>query len=78
MRHDFYQKTLRPELFALNITDGLPKAELEVFVLLIKGYSDKEIADTIIVSYHTFVPSQNILKKTKSKNSKELIKKGLI
>jgi ATP/maltotriose-dependent transcriptional regulator MalT len=53
MRHDFYQKTLRPELFALNITDGLPKAELEVFVLLIKGYSDKEIADTIIVSYHT-------------------------
>ncbi|WP_426278161.1 response regulator transcription factor [Chryseobacterium sp. S-02] len=78
-RHDFYQKTLRPELFALNITDRLTKRELEVFVLLIKGYSDKEIAETIIVSYHTVrTHHKNILKKTKSKNSKELIKKGLI
>ncbi|MCE3074353.1 response regulator transcription factor [Chryseobacterium gwangjuense] len=78
-RHDFYQKTLRPELFALNISERLTKRELEVFVLLIKGYSDKEIAETIVISYHTVrTHHKNILKKTKSKNSKELIKKGLV
>ncbi|KIC63029.1 response regulator transcription factor [Chryseobacterium taiwanense] len=78
-RHDFHQKTLRPELFALNITDRLTKRELEVFVLLIKGYSDKEIAETIVISYHTVrTHHKNILKKTKSRNSKELIKKGLV
>ena len=77
-RQDFYQKAIKQDIFFPQIKERLTKRELEVFILLTKGYNDKEIATIMFVSYHTVrTHHKNILKKTKSKNSKELIKVGL-
>ncbi len=77
-RTDFYQETLKPALLPDNVGERLTKRELEIFMLLLKGYSDKEIALLLFLSYHTVrTHHKNILSKTNSKNSIELIRKSL-
>ena len=70
-RKDFYQQTIQPDINNTLLTSRLSKRELEVFILLIKGYTDKEIAKKLFISYHTVrTHHKHILGKTKSKNSK--------
>ena len=48
---------------------SLSKREKEVFVLLLKGSSNKETADELFISHHTVATHRkSIMKKTKSKN----------
>lgn len=77
-RTDFYQTVLCVEPVVPKITERLSKRELEVFLLLLKGYSDRKIAEVLSISYHTVrTHHKHILQKTKSKSSRELVKKGL-
>lgn len=77
-RKDFHQ-------FTVQLTDdrkssdspNLTKREIEILILIAKGYSGKEISDMLILSEHTIRSHRkNILKKTDSRNSKELIRKA--
>lgn len=73
-----HQTQLSIEPITENISNRLTKRELEIFMLLMKGLTDKEISETLFLSHHTVrTHHKNILKKTKTKNSKELIKKTL-
>lgn len=74
-RKDFYQKKFNPD----EITnEHLTKRELEILLLLTKNFNDKEIADMLFLSYHTVrTHHKNILRKTNSKNSFELLKHSL-
>ncbi|MEG2335536.1 LuxR C-terminal-related transcriptional regulator [Chryseobacterium sp.] len=48
-----------------------------MLILIVKGYSGKEISNLLILSEHTIRSHRkNILKKTNSRNSKELIRKA--
>lgn len=77
-RDDFYQKTFRIEKIEEKLGERLTKRELEILVLLTRSYTDKQIAETLCISYHTVrTHHKNILKKTKSKNSLELLKRSL-
>ncbi len=73
-----YECQLDFERLQIDGTSRLSKRELEVFLLVVKGLSDREIAETLFLSHHTVrTHHKNILKKTKTKNSKELIKQTL-
>lgn len=77
-RNDFYQKCFKVEKIEEKLGERLTKRELEVLLLLTRSYSDKEIAGVLNISYHTVrTHHKNILKKTKSKNSLELLKRSL-
>lgn len=55
----------------------LTKREIEILILIAKGYSGPEISKQLILSEHTIKSHRkNILRKTNSRNSKELIKKA--
>lgn len=74
-RNGFYQKCLKIEE---NLTERLTKRELKILLLLTRSYSDKEVASVLNISYHTVrTHHKNILKKTKSKSSLELIRRSL-
>lgn len=76
-RKDFYQKQLIPERNG-NVAERLTKREIEILNMLVKGYTDREIAEVLNISFHTVrTHHKNILGKTKSKNSAELIKRSL-
>jgi len=78
LRNDFYQKGFKIEKIEEKLGKRLTKRELEILLLLTRSYSDKEIANVLNISYHTVrTHHKNILKKTKSKNSIELIKRSL-
>ncbi|WP_312075467.1 LuxR C-terminal-related transcriptional regulator [Chryseobacterium sp.] len=77
-RKDFHQFTVQPtdEKKSSNIPK-LTNRELEILILIAKGYSGAEISKHLILSEHTIrTHRKNILKKTESRNSKELIKKA--
>ncbi|RNA63202.1 LuxR family transcriptional regulator [Chryseobacterium nematophagum] len=77
-RNDFHQMSYKSveeiEISTVKLTDR----ELEVLSLLARGYSAKEIADQLIISYHTVTTHRkNILKKLECNKVSELIKKAL-
>jgi len=77
-RNDFYQKAFKIEKIEDKLDERLTKRELEILLLLTRSYTDKEIAEILCISYHTVrTHHKNILKKTKSKNSFELLKRSL-
>lgn len=77
-RNDFFQKVFIVEKSANKLSESLTRREKEIILLLIKGHNDKEIAAILCVSYHTVrTHHKNILGKTKSKNSFELLKQSL-
>ncbi len=76
-RNDFYQmhytKTLSLDTCC---PENLSKRELEILHLIAKGLSSRKISDFLMLSDHTVrTHRKNILKKTQTKNSSELIKK---
>ena len=77
-RKDFHQFTVQPTDEKKNSDQpNLTKREIEILILIAKGYSGKEISDQLILSEHTIRSHRkNILKKTDSRNSKELIRKA--
>ncbi|MFY1046927.1 response regulator transcription factor [Chryseobacterium sp. GP-SGM7] len=77
-RQDFYQFKIEQNLLSLQTEgDHLTKRENEVLSLIAKGYSGREISAVLVLSEHTIrTHRRNILKKTKCRNSKELVKKA--
>lgn len=75
-RDDFYQ--IKIEDPSKNIPEiHLTKRETEVLALIAKGYSGPEISKMLILSEHTVrTHRKNILAKTESRNSKELLRKA--
>lgn len=76
-RTDVHQIKLCKFSQSHNFFESLTKRETEVLSFIIKGFSASEIANALILSEHTVRSHRkNILKKTNSKNSKELLKKA--
>jgi len=76
-RNDFHQIKLKNFKQNSLFSENLTKREIEVLSLIAKGYSGGEIARILILSEHTVrTHRKNILKKTNSRNSKELLKKA--
>lgn len=75
-RNDFHQiKIEDPVKPASEIS--LTKRENEILALIAKGYSGPEISKMLIISEHTVrTHRKNILAKTHSRNSKELLRKA--
>ncbi|GEN75969.1 response regulator transcription factor [Chryseobacterium hagamense] len=75
-RNDFHQiKIENPLKPASGIS--LTKRENEILALIAKGYSGPEISTMLIISEHTVrTHRKNILAKTNSRNSKELLRKA--
>ncbi|WP_027380980.1 response regulator transcription factor [Chryseobacterium daeguense] len=77
-RNDFHQikienHSTEKDFFEINLT----KRETEILSLIAKGYSAPEISKILILSEHTVrTHRKNILAKTNSRNSKELLKKA--
>lgn len=78
LRKDFHQKAFQLEESENKLNERLTKREAEILKLITKNHSDKEIAEILCISYHTVrTHHKNILKKTKSRNSFELLKRSL-
>ena len=76
-RKDFVQFTVSTDDNNKTNVPHLTKRELEILILIAKGYSGPEISKQLILSEHTIKSHRkNILRKTDSRNSKELIKKA--
>jgi DNA-binding CsgD family transcriptional regulator len=76
-RNDFQQIKLKNFSTHDQFLENLTKRETEILSLIAKGYSAPEIAEMLIVSEHTVrTHRKNILRKTNSRNSKELLKKA--
>lgn len=76
-REDFHQYQYQPENTYESI-EKLTKREFELLPLISKGLSSTAIAQKLGVSHETIkVHRRNLLKKTKCKNSRELIRKSL-
>lgn len=76
-RNDFHQMKIEDELLPQHSCMNLTKRETEVISLIAKGYSGAEISKMLILSEHTVrTHRRNILAKTNSRNSKELVKKA--
>lgn len=76
-RSDFHQIPLK-QLPAPNsrCPENLTKREVEILHLIAKGFSSAEISNLLFVSVYTVATHRkNILQKTDTKNSSELIKK---
>lgn len=74
-RKDFHQFHFQPKE-PYKLTERLTKRELEVTIMVSKGYSDREISELMNNSIHTIrTHRRNILKKTMTKNGSELVKK---
>lgn len=75
-RNDF----IRKQITHLKQEDQIPKLtqrERQIVFLLAKGYNSQEIADRLYISKETIrVHRKNMLKKTKSTSSAQLIKKS--
>lgn len=76
-RNDFHQVKIEDDLLSKHSCMNLTKRETEVISLIAKGYSGAEISKMLIISEHTVrTHRRNILAKTSSRNSKELVKKA--
>jgi len=76
-RNDFHQIKLKNFSTYDQFIGNLTKRETEILSLIAKGYSAPEIAEMLVVSEHTVrTHRKNILRKTNSRNSKELLKKA--
>lgn len=77
-RNDFHQMKIENLSFQKNICEiNLTKRETEILSYIAKGYSGPEISKILILSEHTVrTHRKNILSKTNSRNSKELLKKA--
>ncbi len=77
-RNDFHQIKIENPTVLNNFPEvNLTKRETEILSLIAKGYSGSEISKMLILSEHTVrTHRKNILAKTKSRNSKELLKKA--
>lgn len=77
-RNDFHQiKIENPTLADSCPNFNLTRRETEVLSFIAKGYSGPEISQILILSEHTVRSHRkNILTKTNSRNSKELLKKA--
>ncbi|KMQ59911.1 LuxR family transcriptional regulator [Chryseobacterium sp. FH2] len=76
-RNDFHQVKLYDFSNCGKFLENLTKRETEVLSFMAKGYSGSEIAQILILSEHTIrTHRKNILRKTNSRNSKELLKKA--
>lgn len=76
-RNDFHQMKIENQLLPQHSCMNLTKRETEVISLIAKGYSGTEISKMLILSEHTVrTHRRNILAKTNSRNSKELVKKA--
>ena len=78
MRNDFTQiKIENLPASKKPVEINLTKRETETLSYIAKGYSGSEISKMLILSEHTVrTHRKNILAKTKSRNSKELLKKA--
>ncbi|RKT01128.1 response regulator transcription factor [Chryseobacterium defluvii] len=77
-RKDFHQikisNSVSPVEYPLT---ALTKREKEILSFIAQGYSGNEISKILILSEHTIrTHRKNILRKTNSRNSKELLKKA--
>ncbi|WP_415328887.1 response regulator transcription factor [Chryseobacterium sp. MMS23-Vi53] len=77
-RNDFHQMKIENISSKKNFSEiNLTKRETEILSLIAKGYSGPEISKMLILSEHTVrTHRKNILAKTNSRNSKELLKKA--
>ncbi len=75
-RNDFHQ--IKIEYPLKNPSEiSLTRRENEILTLIAKGYSGPEISKMLIISEHTVrTHRKNILAKTNSRNSKELLRKA--
>ena len=61
-----------------NILPLVTKRELEVLVLMSKGFTSKEIADNMFVSAHTIIShKKNLVQKFDARNSLDLMVKAI-
>jgi len=59
------------------LEERLTKRELEILILFLNGYSEKDIAERLFISPHTVrTHYKNILKKTGAKSSFDLFRKS--
>jgi DNA-binding CsgD family transcriptional regulator len=79
MRNDFTQIKIENLSTSKKSPEiNLTKRETEILSYIAKGYSGSEISKMLILSEHTVrTHRKNILAKTKSRNSKELLIKAL-
>jgi DNA-binding CsgD family transcriptional regulator len=76
-RKDFIQIKIENPVLQFGSEINLTKRETEILSLIAKGYSGSEISKMLILSEHTVrTHRKNILAKTNSRNSKELLKKA--
>lgn len=76
-RKDFIQIKIENSSLKKDLEINLTKRETEILSLIAKGYSGSEISKMLILSEHTVrTHRKNILAKTSSRNSKELLKKA--
>ncbi|SHK52879.1 helix-turn-helix domain-containing protein [Chryseobacterium polytrichastri] len=76
-RNDFHQIKIDDDSIPHHPCMNLTKRETEVLAFIAKGYSGSEISKILILSEHTVrTHRRNILAKTSSRNSKELVKKA--
>ncbi|WP_018478997.1 response regulator [Pontibacter roseus] len=75
MLQRFSNQAAIPDGSVAEESSGLSKREMEVLLLIAEGYTNAEIADKLFVSKRTVeTHRQNILEKTKAKNTAHLIK----
>lgn len=77
-RTDFHQIKIENLSSKKNFNEiNLTKRETEILSFIAKGYSGSEISKMLILSEHTVrTHRKNILSKTNSRNSKELLRKA--
>lgn len=76
-RTDFHQMKIDDESVPHHPCINLTKRETEILSFIAQGYSGSEISKILILSEHTVrTHRRNILAKTNSRNSKELVKKA--
>ncbi|OJX54824.1 MAG: helix-turn-helix transcriptional regulator [Flavobacterium sp. 38-13] len=77
-RSDFYQIQLSADPCFTYPSPNLTRREIEILKFLGQGYTCKEIASHLFLSYHTVRSHhKNILKKTECNNTAGLIKKAI-
>ncbi len=74
-RNDFHQMQYQEKNSGAIIPVNLTKREKEILHLLGQGYTSAEISERLVLSPHTVLTHRkNILKKSKARNSSELIR----
>lgn len=75
-RNDFHQMSYKNRLLKNSIPESLTNREREILRHIANGHTSEEISQLFTISNHTVrTHRKNILRKTQTKNSSELIKK---